>query len=783
MARKSPADAQRVQRRSTRSRPPSTRANPSLPGAERWLLQKELWGLILLAMGIITVISLSTRDQGMLTDAWALLLRQIFGLGAFPFALLLTGGGLALLLYDSLPQEQRQRLTPRWQAVVGWELIYFAGLALIHVSARIGGSHEAARPGAISFVLWDLARLGQRGGFLGWSLSQAIMYFLGRALAILILTAFVLGGVYLVIGPRWPYILTGVRASWSRFRLYVHTTLAARRQASRSRPVPLPPFGRERPPRDQSKLARQPRSAQQSQRTSTEQSKATSSRSSRLTRPRRVRTGRDLPGLDLLVPDAADTGSDAEAREKAQVIEETLGAFGIPVSVVEWHRGPVVTQFGIEPGYVERQDREGNVRRFKVRVSKILSLTNDLALALAASPIRIEAPVPGRPIVGIEVPNDAKALVGLRGVLEAPNFRKRRRALGIALGRDVSGQAVVADLVAMPHLLIAGATGSGKSVCLNACIASLLFQHTPDQLQLVMVDPKRVELTKYNGIPHLVAPVIVEIAQVIGALRWAIREMEQRYKQFSAIGARNLNGYNSRAKAKGDDALPMIVIVVDELADLMLAAPDDVEATICRLAQMARATGIHLVIATQRPSVDVVTGLIKANFPARISFAVTSQIDSRVILDTPGAEKLLGKGDMLFMAPDSPKLQRIQGCFISDEEIDRMAAHWRRKALEARIEAVERPPWEGMSAIDKEDEILQRAIDLVREREQASASFLQRHLRIGYPRAARLIDELEDRGVVGPAESGGRSRSVLESEDDGDGHMEAEVADSIQDET
>jgi S-DNA-T family DNA segregation ATPase FtsK/SpoIIIE len=303
---------------------------------------------------------------------------------------------------------------------------------------------------------------------------------------------------------------------------------------------------------------------------------------------------------------------------------------------------------------------------------------------------------------------------------------------------------------------------------LNAVIVSLLYQNTPDDLRLLLIDPKRVELTKYNGIPHLLAPVVIDIERMVVALRWVTREMERRYRQFAQAGARDLKAYNKNAKAKGQDILPVIVIVIDELADLMLAASDDIERTICRLAQMARATGIHLVIATQRPSVDVVTGLIKANFPARISFAVTSQIDSRVILDTPGAEKLLGRGDMLFMAPDSAKLLRTQGCFVSDKEIEAVSMFWRSKILEETKEPLEEaPPWEGMS-LEKEgsdDAVLRQAIELVRERKRASASFLQRHLRVGYPRAARLMDQLEKLGVVGPAETGGRSRIVLESTD------------------
>jgi S-DNA-T family DNA segregation ATPase FtsK/SpoIIIE len=411
-------------------------------------------------------------------------------------------------------------------------------------------------------------------------------------------------------------------------------------------------------------------------------------------------------------------------------------------------------------------------------------LTNDLALALSAAPSRIEAPIPGRPYVGIEVPNATKSLVSLRSVMESEVFQATQAPLKFALGRDVAGQPVVADLASMPHLLIAGATGSGKSVCINAIIACLLTTHTPETLRLLMVDPKMVELTNYNGTPHLLAPVVVELERVVGVLNWTTREMDRRYKIFSRLGVRNLIGYNELMVSQGERVMPYIVIVIDELADLMMVASDEVERTVTRIAQMARATGIHLVIATQRPSVDVVTGLIKANFPARVAFAVTSQIDSRVILDTPGAERLLGRGDMLFMAPDSSKLQRLQGVFVSDRELARLVRYWKgahvvdetpphpsgtpRQPPAPSAETarpVQRPLWADfkakVEAVEQEDDLLPRAIEVVRSHNRASISLLQRRLRIGYARAARLIDMMEGQGIIGPDEGGGRSRQVL----------------------
>ena len=414
-----------------------------------------------------------------------------------------------------------------------------------------------------------------------------------------------------------------------------------------------------------------------------------------------------------------------------------------------------MTQFGVEPLYVETAGQKR-----KVRVSRIVNLADDLALALAAPAVRIEAPVPGRPYVGIEVPNPDKSLVSLRGILESAELRKGS-ALTLPLGRNTAGGAVVLDLTKAPHMLIAGATGSGKSVCINTIITGLLMQHGPESLRFIMVDPKMVELPGYNGIPHLYGKVITDVEQVMGALTWLLIQMDDRYQLFRDLGVRNIDAYNATMrKQKGGQPLPYIVLVIDELADLMMTAAEDVERQICRLAQMARATGIHLVLATQRPSTDVITGLIKANFPTRIAFAVTSQIDSRVILDTPGAERLLGRGDMLLMRSDAGKLQRVQGCFVADEEINEVVHFWKTEgAGEARPLTA---PWAGiLDQLDDEDELVQDAVDAVRGMRTCSTSMLQRKLNIGYPKAARLMEEMEKRGVVGPDMGAGRGREVL----------------------
>ncbi|MDW8300499.1 MAG: DNA translocase FtsK, partial [Anaerolineae bacterium] len=378
----------------------------------------------------------------------------------------------------------------------------------------------------------------------------------------------------------------------------------------------------------------------------------------------------------LLRAGSAQTITQEMLLERARIIEETLEAFGAPGRVVEINVGPAITQFGVEPGYLNSRGKQT-----RIKVNQIAKLDADLALALAARTVRIEAPVPGKGYVGIEVPNPETALVGLRDIIASPAFNEMRSRLRLALGKSIDGAPVVADLAQMPHLLIAGTTGSGKSVCVNAIIACLLLQNSPDDLKMVMVDPKRVELTGYNGIPHLVSPVVVDLERVTGVLKWVTREMDDRYKKFAALGARNIGDYNSKI-SKTEPRMPYLVVVIDELADLMMLAPDETEKQLTRLAQMARATGIHLIISTQRPSVDVVTGLIKANFPARISFAVASSVDSRVILDQPGAEKLLGRGDMLYQAPDAAAPIRAQGAYVSDAELKQITDFWKNAQKE-----------------------------------------------------------------------------------------------------
>ncbi len=459
------------------------------------------------------------------------------------------------------------------------------------------------------------------------------------------------------------------------------------------------------------------------------------------------------PPLNLLDPiPPAKQLTAAEVNKNADIIEKTLDSFGIKAKVVEVNPGPAVTQYAIRvaPG---------------TKLSKILSLSNDLALALAAptGQIRIEAPIVGRSLAGIELPNSSLRVVNLRQMLASPALKKSNSKLTVGLGLDVSGQAVVADIGKMPHVLIAGQTGAGKSVLLNAWISTLLFRATPEEVKMILIDPKRVELTQYEGIPHLLSSVIVEPPKVVSALKWATKEMDNRYKLFAEAGVRNIDDYNEKA---GFAALPYLVIIIDELADIMFFSPAEVETAICRLAQMARATGIHLVIATQRPSVDVLTGLIKANIPCRISFAVASMTDSRVILDTPGAEKLLGRGDMLYLPPDRAKPLRIQGVYVSDREIKNLINFVKNMGVEPVYtqEVVEMPIGKkGATVITAEgerDELFEEAVELFRQEDRASSSLLQRRFRIGYNRAARILDQMEEAGIVGPPD-GSKSRELL----------------------
>ncbi len=771
-------------------------------------LRGEIVGSVLVLLAILILLSLLSPNRGQVTGALMRLIQALFGVGAWLMPVVLGGLGIWLALRDVTED-----------GLSAWRLAGALGLFL----AFEGFAHLiAGLPDP-----WLPATEGSGGGALGWGLSQGLIVALGLPAAVTMLILLAVASLVATVGlsltelrdrlvvffgqfrqsspgPEGarinpPLPLGEVEPFWKRWWRQVRGVTPHRTQTSPQPPLTSPNWTQRRP-------------EPQPTRGQTPQSARSALPATAAPQPRVIGGAGQawrVPVLsDILEESTEQDIQQEDLRRRVQIIESTLAGFGLPVQVVEVNQGPAVTQFGLRPGTIVRRDRKGEEKQTKVRVSQIQALANDLSLALAASPIRIEAPVPGRDFVGVEVPNEQISLVSLRGVLGSEEAEATKGELLFGLGRDVSGQPVLADLSRMPHLLIAGATGSGKSVCVNSIITSLLLSHTPDTLRFLLIDPKRVELTVYNGIPQLITPVVVDVERALPVLQWATREMERRYKLFAKLSARNIEGYNEKLVARGEPVLPFIVILVDELADLMLSAPDDVERAICRIAQMARATGIHLVLATQRPSVDVVTGLIKANFPARIAFAVTSQIDSRVILDTPGAEQLLGRGDMLFMAPDASKLQRLQGCFVADRETSRLVQYWKGartlaepeslmqpaggasadtiagraagRGLEdsaASADAELEPPWlpgqemlqqplwedvaAAASAAPDRDDVYRQAVDEVRRSGKASISLLQRRLRIGYSRAARIIDQMEADGIIGPEQGGSRGREVL----------------------
>jgi S-DNA-T family DNA segregation ATPase FtsK/SpoIIIE len=758
MPRKKPSPSRKPTRAKGSSRSTTRRQESSKPTLDEWLIdfasprRLELLGILLVIFGAFTLVALAGFSLGNAPAWWGRMANRVFGWGSWLVALSIIFAGLHLALHSV---GRPWQITAR--QVIGFEIALVTALALSHLT----GADEAQS---------SLARAieGKGGGYIGWALAVPLVEGVGRLMAWLLLTVAWLYGIGLVLRVTWGDVqrrITDLSAGMQEWAasiagsqvesdddLVAESHLAVSSAPRRSKPKKKKPARPAQPkptvPPHELVIARPASRGGQAP-----------------SRPDH------LPPLDLLESGTLVEQNEDEIRRRAALIETTLLDFGLPVQVVEVRRGPAVTQFGIAPQFIEKPGTKGETREQKVRVSQITALTSDLALALAASSIRMEAPVPGRPIVGVEVPNEATSLVHLRPVLESPQFYKLKTPLAIGLGLDVSGAAVAADLGKMPHLLIAGTTGSGKSVCINALTTCLVCNNRPDELRLVMVDPKMVELVRFNGLPHLLGQVEVELDRIIGVFRWVTREMDERYKLLAEQGVRNLDDYNVLAKRRKKlDKLPYIILLVDELSDLMMMAPEEVEGTLVRLAQMARAVGIHLVVATQRPSTDVVTGLIKANFPARIAFAVASGIDSRVILDHVGAETLLGKGDMLFQAPDAAKPVRLQGCFVSDMEAERVVSYWREEAGTSGTSPETSAPWDDLlsrqSVIQETDSLLEEAITLAQDNETISTSLIQRRLRIGYPRAARLMDALEKIGVVGAETYGGRTRDVLVDKDD-----------------
>ncbi len=714
----------------------------------RWGL--DILGILLLSFSLLTLISLLLPELagGRLANAWRNALLRSMGWGAIFIVAATAVAGLLVLRIRFFQAKQEKSLNPttlppvRWGQIIALELAAFLTLILL---TMLGGQ-SASR-----------AESGLDGGFIGWGLADLLRSILAKFAMEHVFWAylFVLPCLFVCLffglglgAPlrrqlrRWdqsqamdlpedqPAVSVG--ATGDAGVLDQSTAEAKKRRSV------LPPEYRKKLPFPQKEEKSSPPPPRDEQ----------------------------LPPLELLGREHTERQDERNINQTAGMIEKTLGEFGFPAKVVGYRVGPTVTQFAVEPGFLEKNGAEDDASKMKVRVAQITSLRRDLALALAAERLRIEAPVPGRPYIGIEVPNMRTSVVRLRPMLENEAFYKVGSSLAIALGRDVSGQPVVADLSTMPHMLIAGTTGSGKSVCIAALTACLVMNNTPADLRLVMIDPKMVELVRFNGLPHLYGKVETDIQRILGVLRWVVAEMDHRYKLLEEMRARNLDSYNRKVRRRGQPGLPTIIVMIDELADLMMSAPDQTEPMLIRLAQLARATGIHLVVATQRPSTDVVTGMIKANFPARISFAVASSVDSRVILDTVGAESLLGHGDMLFLPPEAPAPKRVQGVMVTDAEVEKVITYWQR----AHLESEEEPPWEQLlkeeAVLADRDELVKKAIELLRGQEHASTSMLQRRLRVGYPRAARLMDELEELGIVGPSVGAGREREVFFGQDD-----------------
>ena len=713
----------------------------------------DILGIALALAGLLTLLSMLSPINSSLTGGWVAALGMTFGWGMYLFPIGLIGTGLWLVLrnFERVPQLAIERL-------LGLALLYLDLLAIFHFIEMLRTGQKAL----------ELAPLSAGGGYIGAATGGALVTAFGFGGAAIGLVCWLIIALALTLDITIGEMLRGLWANLGRFQDWLIETVQER-QSERS-PVYRSPAGY---PGYKLPAPNQPGSV------STPVSH-TGQPGAQPFAPATVAAGQGsptpqwvLPSIEQILDEGGEVSYNDELDlQRARLIEETLASFGAPARVVEINRGPTITQFGVEPDFIEM--RGG---RMRVRVGKIAALADDLALALSARTIRVQAPVPGKGFVGIEVPNDEIALVALRDLIESEAFKRLKSPLRIALGLNVSGNAVAADLSVMPHLLIAGATGSGKSVCVNSLICCLLANNTPDDLRLVMIDPKRVELTNYNGVPHLLAPVVVDLARVVTVLQWVTREMDMRYHKLAEAGCRNIQEYNNKLAVRGEKKLPFLVVIVDELADLMMLSPDETERTVTRLAQLARATGIHLVIATQRPSVDVVTGLIKANFPARIAFAVASGMDSRVILDQPGAERLLGRGDMLFQAPDTPAPVRLQGVFVSESEIQRLVSYWQSfagyvqlvptaaggtaDALLAGLPLKQMPLWEGMEEEDG-DPMMKEAIDLSRRQGRASISMLQRRLRIGYTRAARLIETMEEKGIIGPPDPGTGTREILD---------------------
>ncbi len=768
-----------------------------------WLF--EVLSIVVVVFGLLSFLALLNADNTTSASAtWRGILLSLFGYGSWLIAMGIFLVGVYGMLQRLLPQ-----LRLAAARVIALEVAFLCILALLHLVFTDG-------------ELRATARAGEGGGMIGWGLSALPYWLLGRSVSLALFGAVLFICMLVLVGVRRAQVIHMLNTIGQRLRSYSDrispppptisvVTPTASTPASaisqrrnpimriRPRPESLPPSQRPVPtpaPRDarQEELARHPLFSAEGRELKIDfniigdlTNRKTEDGYRIVRRPdgrekryfnvehmketKKVgKRDRALPDLELLRDAEMTIPDESEINRNVVLIENTLLEFDVDIDVVNVQVGPTVTRYAVQP-YQTRKD--GSTER--TRLSKIASYASDLSLALSAKRLRLETPVPGTNFMGIEVPNKTPSIVTLRSVYESKTYydlqQKGAAPLLIPLGRDVAGNAVAIDIAKMPHLLIAGTTGSGKSVCIAAMASALLLNNTPDTLKLVMLDPKMVELSRFNGLPHLLGPVETDTDRIIGVLKWCTREMDRRYKLLEEHAVRNIDNFNARfaLRRKNKDYLPHIVILVDEIGDLMLSRPEETETAVTRLAQMARAVGMHLVVATQRPSVDVITGLIKANFPGRIAFSVASGVDSRVILDTTGAETLLGNGDMLFLASDAAGPQRLQGCYVSDEEVRLIVKHWvdwhQAEVAAGRAEAIVAGPWErGLTRrefLAETDPMLEDAIEFVVESQEASAAIIQRRLGLGYPRAARIMDLLEELGVVGETVGGGKARKVL----------------------
>lgn len=681
----------------------------------------DVTGVVIFSFALMSLLALLDLTGGSLLTPWANTLWRWFGYGA---VFIISGLGIGGLFVIRKPKDSPSEVD--WWVFVKFELMLLAMLTLL---SQFGGNSI------------ERAEAGQDGGHVGWALARMIETLIPS-----------------------PFIQISITLIFFVFFFFLSFNLFSKVEVWLSDLAN--PTQRNTDPSDDAFEQDQP---------ADNDTKGTARKTPTNTIPAEFRkklkpteddfqsfTGNynrndHLPPLNLLAIEHNNSVDEKHINTIAGLIEKTLADFGVPAKVIGYRTGPLVTQYAVQPGFIKKAgSTEDDEQAMKVRVSQIASLQNDLALATSALRLRIEAPVPGRAYIGIEVPNSQMTAVRLRAILESEAFHKLNTPLAFALGRDVSGHPLVADLAKMPHMLVAGQTGSGKSVFIAALAACLAMNNHPDEMRLVMIDVKMVELIRFNGLPHLLGKVETDVQRILGVLRWLVNEMEHRYKLLESHRARDLNAYNKKVK----NHLPRLVVIIDELADLMMTAGEQVEVNLVRLAQKARATGIHLVVATQRPSTDVVTGLIKANFPARLAFAVASGIDSRVILDSTGAESLLGKGDLLFLNPEVGNPVRAQGVWITDQEIEKIIGFWQKEAPDRN----DAPPWESILYEPQEDgpdALVDQAVEIVRAAQKASVSLIQRKLNIGYPRAGRIMDQLEEMGVVGPSQGGGRDRDVL----------------------